>query len=92
LGELAGDEAFAAELGGDGLIHGRVGVSQAQAGSAAVAVAANGDGGQDGGGQVVADRVDDRQVGGVAIQGVVEGVPGDLVGGVPAARRSRLAG
>ena len=52
----------------------RVGVGQVEAGlrDATVAVAAHGDRGQDGGGQVVADRVDDGQMGGVAIQGVVE--------------------
>jgi hypothetical protein len=28
----------------------------------------------------MADRVDDRQVGDIAVEGVVEGIPGDLVG------------
>jgi hypothetical protein len=80
LGELAGDEAFAAELFGDGVIRDRVGLGQTQAGAAAVPVAAHGDRGQDAGGQIVADGVDDGQVGGVAVEGVVKGVPGDLVG------------
>src|SRR4029450_3141061 len=80
LAELAGDEAFAAELGGDGLVHGRVGVGEGEAGAAAVPVAAQGDRGQDAGREIVADRVDDGQVGAVAVESVVEGVSGDLVG------------
>jgi hypothetical protein len=78
--ELAGDEAFGAELLGHHLVHRRERLFEPQATPAAVAVAAHRQVGHAAGLEAVAHGVDDRHVGQVAVDRVIEGVARDLVG------------
>src|SRR3954452_19212580 len=83
--EDGGGELAAGELPGDGGVDLGGDVGQVEGVAAGGPVSADRDAGQHRGRQAVADGVDDQQVGGAAVDGVVEGVAADVVGRFQAA-------
>lgn len=79
---LRGDEMVGPELLGDRPVHERVDLGQADAGTSGVPVGPDGDGRHRGGVQAVAHRVDHGHVQDVFVEGVVEAVACDVVGGL----------
>ncbi len=79
-GEGGGGELADAELARDRRVDLLGDVGQVEQCAPGVPVSAGGDAGQHGRGQSMPDGVEDQQVGRVAVDGVVEGVPADVVG------------
>ncbi len=84
--ELSCHEPFLPELCGEGLVHGSIRVRQIEVTASGPAIGGDGEAGHPAGFEAVSHGVEDAEVEDAGVDGVVEGIAGDLVGGLEDAR------